>query len=961
MAYKRYIKKNGKLYGPYTYHSKKENGKVISKYLGKSKPKKNYNQIIFLGAIFLFIFVSLFFVVKLNLTGKVSLSIEDSYEFGEQIIGSVKLNLKQGELVPLSTKVLVNNAGEIKEFLLSDLISYDISEGNFYVENVEISGAGNGYGVLGEKIIYPDVSFVLNVLPKGLVAKPEKQEEIAPDQVGLEEGVPSDTEDKEIEPEPELEIISPRDDSGEPNETIEQEIIINESESEVIAPEPESEIQEPAPESEITEPEKESKEKDEKVKDKESETEVEEEQEEAEVEPEEQEPTPAPEEPAPEPSPLTGAVVSNQILEVEGVVSKNIPFSYEIENGKSAEIKSSSQEIELLIIDDAAVVTTEYSEIEKGFGEDYLTEETFELLIDLNKLNLIANQEGNLIISFVYDDVEIVSVSEIINIEGKELEIEPEIPVIEQNLTELNITIQNETIVNETIVTITNITQGEINLTTIQYGAVLNKPVKWKKNIKLTLPVENLSITVPIQAENISVYIISSLEEEIIDEIVEEELGEEHEVINETTEETEQETIPENITEIIEEQEVINETEIIINESVEQEVFTINESNQLTSNSEEQISKPKKTKITAEVISGDVSAEIDLKEKSIFSDFFKKVFSFMTGRVIDVEETKETKEVFIELNTLSGYENLSRGATEFEIEYETPAPYAIEQNILNGKRITIASEVYYENILAYTLVEDSVSIDSSDLKLYWYASYEDALAYNSVLVQNIIEEPIIVNESVEQNTTSGESDEIYSSILTGNVIENETQTEIISPRDDTSEGINSGEPNETIEQEIVNESINETLTEINETNISIVENYSGKIKIQVPYTAYDLNSDGYVDYVEWMVPHLSNQTYELIIEITKAEHLDENRSFISDIYDYVKAQDGNWSEVINDSEYVRVTFEQELDNTRDITVYARSVCAVSGNSFVIINDTQVSCDIYQKKKRIEEIRRLLDE
>ena len=35
MAYKRYIKRGGKIYGPYVYHSRKENGKVISEYLGK--------------------------------------------------------------------------------------------------------------------------------------------------------------------------------------------------------------------------------------------------------------------------------------------------------------------------------------------------------------------------------------------------------------------------------------------------------------------------------------------------------------------------------------------------------------------------------------------------------------------------------------------------------------------------------------------------------------------------------------------------------------------------------------------------------------------------------------------------------------------------------------------------------------------------------------------------------------
>ena len=52
MAYKRYIKKNGKLYGPYTYHSHKENGKVISEYLGKgdgSVKKKSYIFSVIIG------------------------------------------------------------------------------------------------------------------------------------------------------------------------------------------------------------------------------------------------------------------------------------------------------------------------------------------------------------------------------------------------------------------------------------------------------------------------------------------------------------------------------------------------------------------------------------------------------------------------------------------------------------------------------------------------------------------------------------------------------------------------------------------------------------------------------------------------------------------------------------------------------------------------------------------------
>ena len=66
----------------------------------------------------------------------------------------------------------------------------------------------------------------------------------------------------------------------------------------------------------------------------------------------------------------------------------------------------------------------------------------------------------------------------------------------------------------------------------------------------------------------------------------------------------------------------------------------------------------------------------------------------------------------------------------------------------------------------------------------------------------------------------------------------------------------------------------------------------------------------------------------LNILIINAEHLNSNREFISDIYEEVKELDNVWSETINDVEYVRVTFETELDSKRDITIFLRTV---SGN------------------------------
>ena len=61
------------------------------------------------------------------------------------------------------------------------------------------------------------------------------------------------------------------------------------------------------------------------------------------------------------------------------------------------------------------------------------------------------------------------------------------------------------------------------------------------------------------------------------------------------------------------------------------------------------------------------------------------------------------------------------------------------------------------------------------------------------------------------------------------------------------------------------------------------------------------------------------------IKINKAEHLDENRTFISDIYDEVYQLDDIWSEPVSNGHYVRVTFRILLDNTRDITIYPRVV------------------------------------
>jgi len=102
-----------------------------------------------------------------------------------------------------------------------------------------------------------------------------------------------------------------------------------------------------------------------------------------------------------------------------------------------------------------------------------------------------------------------------------------------------------------------------------------------------------------------------------------------------------------------------------------------------------------------------------------------------------------------------------------------------------------------------------------------------------------------------------------------------------------------------------------------------ITNDSRELVTDVVYKDVDGNS--LIDRIEWITPALSSETYEIVIEITDASHLDENREFLSDIFAEVYQLDDIWSEPIYDNEYVRVTFEQPLDSTRDITVYPRII------------------------------------
>jgi hypothetical protein len=171
MAYKKYIKRGGKIYGPYIYHSKRIDGKVVSEYRGTSKVKKiNFG---FLGKLkFVWIFLGLFVLLGAfyfltdgaQLTGHSVIGLDVVYIEGEPLKGEVSIFLNEGELIPESSNLVFKSGESVYEYPIKDFISEDLVEGNFFVQDKSVSGLGIGFGVPGNKEVYPELSFVLSVL-----------------------------------------------------------------------------------------------------------------------------------------------------------------------------------------------------------------------------------------------------------------------------------------------------------------------------------------------------------------------------------------------------------------------------------------------------------------------------------------------------------------------------------------------------------------------------------------------------------------------------------------------------------------------------------------------------------------------------------------------------------------------------------------------------------------------------
>jgi hypothetical protein len=770
VVHKKYTFKVGKRYGPYLYENKRVGKKVVTTYVGKENLliKKPLLYFILIAIILIFSIIIIYNPIS-SPTGRAVLDIFSSYNYGEPLEGTLSFSIKSGELIPADSIVKVSLGEQQISKMLSSLVSEQTINGTFFAEDAEITGSGEGFGVLGNKSERPQVFFQILVspsIPSG--------SEIGSNETNQTEG----------------NVTLPEENATLPEENNTEEPQNNESEPSTPSEEPTEPSEEPSPPPE-TQPET---------------------------------PPESPPETPPEPDlTITGSATSESFT-VDGNASKESDFVYSL-NEQTAEIVSGSVHLENgTILPDSAVVleqsdnevrvSTALDFTESGFGAEFLGDKALVLEMDLSEFEinmtdteLVAEIEyNNITIARVEKNISLLNIPENVTINETNVTIIynvtqiSDLPVLRiaanssaeidfadyfegaesyaVDVSDISVSIAGSVAIftpalgffgsRQATVTASAgsesidadmmilVSSGAISITTLRGKITVNEPVLWIKNVALDVS-EPVTIELPVEAESIS-------------------------------------------------------------------VKKINE------NGNEERALASVGGITGNV----VNSMIVQPAKNDKIGWFASLLNFLgiksiTGNVVDEETAIENATEIPEDTPVNV--TLADDATNYIIEYYTEAPSKTEAELPDGsgKIITVSGpdNLNYTDVIAFTNVNFSVR-EGNTLHLYWkdYSSNQNATQVKTV--------------------------------------------------DDVSEMINADNlsiPSEQIVPDV-------TYTHTDPVTLDFPTAFVLK---EIPFDAYSMHSKK-TDYAEWVVPHLSNQTFIL----TEKKHI---TSCLSYCLNFINAQD----------------------------------------------------------------------
>jgi len=489
MVYKKYIRKNGKLYSPNISRSKKIKEKIVSKFKGPEEKKDNKKTkkfwTFFVASLLIISLGAFVLLSNSDPTGKIILNLGGDLNNGNLSNGKLNFILRPGELLPENSTVLIENNGTTKNYKLKELIpNEETTKGNFSLDKGSVSGYGTGYGALGKKIKYPTISFELTLSNKKseVISTPNEKElgnknkstQTNETNSGKEINTNSSLETNKTSQNNSIhENTTSNENSNEPSQVNSSEEINSTSQSKTqntTQETPSHQTGSKSPNQENTSSE--TIQKTQKTNSETNNSKIKK--------------TEATSNSTENSSPITGNIVSGvlgtvsnffaglltgRVVETSNVtigeVSKGNPFVYNL-NEKKATLVPGSVKLNNEILPDNTIsleekgneliVKTNYSTNEEGFGREYSEGKSKTLSINLNKLNQTF-YEGKLNIKILYNENEIMSFTKTLSNEslnplGEEIKI--------FNQTQNNSSQNLESL--ESISTPENLTQEEKNL-----------------------------------------------------------------------------------------------------------------------------------------------------------------------------------------------------------------------------------------------------------------------------------------------------------------------------------------------------------------------------------------------------------------------------------------------------------------------------------------------------------------
>ena len=433
--------------------------------------------------------------------------------------------------------------------------------------------------------------------------------------------------------------------------------------------------------------------------------------------------------------------------------------------------------------------------------------------------------------------------------------------------------------------------------------------------------------------------------EEVVEEILEEEILVEES--NETFDEPVNETIEpvENITEIPEENvtEIINETNITIPETnitLEENITTLEEN--LTEIINETISTkitepeinitPINTTIPEEVILNETIENITIVNETleVATNISLKQYKIVLGKPVKWEKTIRVNVDEAISNLTLNLPILAGNVSVKKIDKQTGEKKKLKINVKNEKKI--------EEIEAIIEVEEDTGSSISTIFNFFLSI---AGRITGMVVEGGVEENVIVEIDEEVLNEEEVVVEYYTDAPYAEekiVSENKKEIVVVGP-------------DEVHYEDVL--AFSNLPPEITEWMVDLfwIVNDS---RIEVDFEFFDLDEDGFGEYIEWIVPHLSNQSYELEITILNVQS-----------YPTVG---GNWTVEFNTTGEANLTISVINGTTwgignesfeRDLEFLELRCGESVVNSTIILNYTEIPFDVYEKKKRIEEIRRVL--